>query len=277
MASLTRLLKILAVTLALTIFSFSLAACHEGKNQGSIIVGCSNNVGGMLVNFALTNNKSFTVKTTTDEMSTYPMMDCCSSNSTWSLTSGELDAAVLCPDAAENFLAANKDFILAGPLTYDTEVLVVANPRLKTIGYSNGQERQKENLIAVYGDDPEYVPIIATSLPYALSTGQIDAAVLDIGTAIWLDYTLVPLKGEEPTTVLVVQKDFYASATYENMLEAIENARVALNNFEAFQEAMRFLSTEEVGRKEYEKWLSLGIRFPGQLKHPNRTTLNEKD
>lgn len=263
MVSLTKRLKI-SVLCILTIFSLALVACRDVEKQGSII-GCSNNVGGMLVNFALTNYENFTVSPTA-EINPYPMMDCCSNKSTWSLTSGQLDAAVLCPEAAASFLAEHDDFILAGPLTYDTEVLVVANPRLKTIGYMSGQDRQKKNLIAVYGNDLHYAPVLATSLPYALSTEQIDAAVLDAGTAVWLDYPFVPLQGDEPTTVLVVHKDFYASEEYKNFLSALENARAALNEFEAFQEAMKFLFTEEVGRKEFEKWLSIGIKFPAQLK-----------
>jgi len=274
MASPISFFKILILCTILMVSCFGLIACGEVKKQG-IVIGCSNNTGGMLVNFALTGYEGFTV-TATDGISPYLMMDCCSSKSTWSLTSGELDGAVLCPDAADSFLTQNDDFLLAGPLTYDTEMLVVADPRLETIGYMNGQERQKENLEAVYGNKPHYAPVLAASLPYALSTKQIDAAVLDIGTAIWLDYPSIPLKGNKPTTVLVVHQDFYASEEYHTLLLAIENARAALKDFDAFQQAMKFLFTEEIGRKEYEKWLSEENKFPGQLKQ-NHQILTKKD
>lgn len=248
----------------MTISCLGLTSCGEAEQQ-EIVIGCSSNTGGMLVNFALTGFADFAV-TATDGMSAYLMMDCCSTKSTWSLTSGDLDGAVLCPDAAAAFLAENDDFLLAGPLTYDTEVLVVADPGLETIGYMNGQKRQQENLVAQYGNKPHYAPVLATSLPYALMTGQVDAAVLDIGTAIWLDYPFVPLRGEKPTTVLVVHQDFYASTEYHTLLLALENARAALADFIPFQQAMKFLFTEEIGRKEYERWLSTEIKFPVQLK-----------
>lgn len=246
------------------IVSFLVFGCNE-KRQDSAVIGCPNNTAGMLVNYAIKHygSNQFDIQFA-DGFSSYLMMDCCSSKSTWSLTSGELDAAVLCPDAAAAFLEKTDDFLLAGPLTYNSEALVFKDPGKvpEHIGFMNGQERQKEILMASYYADAAYHPVLATSLPYALSVGQIDAAVLDIATAVTLDYQYLLIESKIPTSVLVVSKDFYNSQLYPALLLSIENAAAEIKEYRPFCEAMTFLFSQEMGRKEYTKWQSAEIKFP---------------
>ena len=189
-------------------------------------------------------------------ISSYLLMDCCSSKTTWSLTSGDLDAAVLCPDAAEKFLAENKGYRIAGGLSWGTEALVYKEgaQSFEMIGYMSGQERQKRALEQLY-PDAEYMPVIMTSLSYALHVDEVDAAVLDITTAVLLDYPYITLADETPTAVLVASEEFYRSEEYLALILAWENAKAAIGEYEPFCEAMSFLFSEKVGRKEYERWL----------------------
>lgn len=256
----------------LSIAGFLLCCRAYSARHDGYIVGCANNTAGMLVNYAISRSGSQGLRAQDmGGLSSYMMADCCSSASAWTLYRGDFAAAVLCPDAAESFLAESKGYLLAGPLTYRTEVVASKGARqVLRVGYMNGQERQRDALRKKYGADVKCLPIMASSLPYALHIGEIDAAVLDLATAVTLDYQYASLEDEMPTAVLVVSEEFYNAPEYLALLSAFENNMKTIEEYEPFVEAMRFLFSEELGRKEYEKWRASEKKYPvpGQIARP---------
>ena len=259
--------KKLSYLLLALIALFLLTSCREQAD--SFAIGCSNNAAGMLMSYAIAHSETDVFSVYRSEgITSCLLMDCCSTKTTWSLTSGDLDGAVLCPDAAANFLRENAGYRIAGDLSYGTEVLVYkeGSTEFLTIGYMSGQDRQKRALEALY-PNAQYVPVTVTALSYALHVDEVDAAVLDLTAAAVLDYPYITLVDDSPTTVLVVSDVFYMSAEYPALLLAWENAKAAIGEYEPFCEAMSFLFSEEVGRKEYETWLSAEKK---QFPVPNR-------
>ena len=261
-------LQAFLITTASVIIVIGISFLEKSNNSSEFIIGCPNSIGGMITNFAVKYYCGANIGIEEDPpISAYLVADCCSPKTGISLTSGELQGAVMCPDSAKELVEKDDRFMIVSDFTFNTEIIVFSKSissaeDVKKIGYMNGQERQRKNLEALYGDKLNYIPIMATSLPYALELGEVDAAVLDFGTGLQMDNDFIVLESDIPTTVLVIAKDFYGSEQYEALDAAIAEACKDLDNFEGFSEAMHFLSADSIDGKEFEKWLSLDRRYP---------------
>jgi hypothetical protein len=175
--------------------------------------------------------------------------DCCSAVAAWGLSAKELHGAVMCPDAARDFLAANTEFVSAGPVMFNSDVFMAREPSGRAggkagrdaagsgaggcaaarVGVSHKRAHQAVMARTVYGPDARVFAMQPVGLPYALKKGEVDAVILDLGVAAGLGQGFNAWKGDPVATqVLVLRASFAGSEAYGRFVRAYASARLEL-------------------------------------------------
>lgn len=167
-----------------------------------------------------------------------PLMDCCSTTAQWAMSADRIEAAWLCPDAAQALLQKDGRFVGLGPALVNSEVLVVrgeGSPR--RIAYSHKRGYQQALLRQRFGAGCETIPVTPTALPYLYEQGQVDGIVIDVLKGLSLAGRHLPLAGDGRdvvTYVLVVSRGFRDSAGFASFLAALQAGAERLNRTTAF-------------------------------------------
>ena len=135
--------------------------------------------------------------------------DCCGSSAQFAFATNQIDMAIMCPDAVKYLDEINNDnYILLGSITYDSDVLISDKIKsdIKTVGYMNRRNIQKNILNDYFGNDVSLIPMSPLSLGYALKSNAIDAAYVDMSTYLQLDYSGITLTNDIVTQELVINK-----------------------------------------------------------------------
>lgn len=118
--------------------------------------------------------------------------------------------------------------MIYGPVIMNAEVLAAKKEPEKIMRLGIGQQRRHlQGLIReAYPNIGEIVEVSPRILPYSLTDGQIDGAVLDVTKASLLPgFQFTPLaKHDYISYVLVVRKDLIGSDPFERFLKAYHNA-----------------------------------------------------
>ena len=118
--------------------------------------------------------------------------------------------------------------MIYGPVIMNAEVLAAKKESEKITRLGIGQQRKHlQGLIReAHPEIGEIVEMSPRILPYSLSDGQIDGAVLDVTKASLLSgFQFAPIaKHDYISYVLVIRKDLIGSAPFERFLEAYRNA-----------------------------------------------------
>nr|WP_300408949.1 hypothetical protein [Lagierella sp.] len=96
------------------------------------------------------------------------------------MKSNVYDLAVVCVDSAEKFMDANKDFVMLGPITMNSDILVRKNSTGKRIGVTSNKEYLTSFVQEIYNEEAEISYMSPHSFPYAYEIGEIDGFVTDI-------------------------------------------------------------------------------------------------
>lgn len=153
--------------------------------------------------------------------------DCCAANTSWGLGAGSLHGAVMCPDAAAEFLADNDDFVSFGPIMLNSDVFMLNVPAgaVRKVGMSHKRSHQVLMASSEFGG-AKSVPMLPVGLPYALKKGEVDAIIVDLGVAAGLESRYAGWTGQPlPTQVLVLRKGFAESEAFEDFTLAYGRAR----------------------------------------------------
>lgn len=155
--------------------------------------------------------------------------DCCAANTTWGLGVRSLQGAVMCPDAAREFLAENGDFVSLGPIMFNSDVFMLngAIGTVRKVGVSHKRSHQILMAEAVFELQPSgIVPMLPVGLPYALKKGEVDAIIIDLGVAAEIESSYTGWAGRAlPTQVLVLHKEFAESEAFADFALAYARAR----------------------------------------------------
>ena len=188
--------------------------------------------------------------------------DCCGSQAQFSMAAGEVTAAVLCPDAAASLTEQDSAYVILGPVTLDTYV-VVRRPNdrkaLRTFGYMNQREEQARCLRENYGSGISLVPMFPAALGYALENGAVDAVVMDVLTALKLGYPMKPLSHDMVTSVMAVRRDKLNDSGFLSFLSAW-NAQVDRLSAEDIRALVRRELSEINGEEAGDLWMPTTMR-----------------
>lgn len=192
------------------------------------------------------------------------MGDCCGSNAQFALSTGQVDVAVLCPDAMLDLKEAGKQYTVLGELVYDGNVLVTrpdSPAQLKVIGYMNGRDEQRDLLEQVYGKEVDLQPMFASALPYALENKAVDAIMLDAALALKLNYPARSISEGMATSVVIVQSELLSDPRLEALISACNETVEAIADEETLVEMLcNYLETEN--KKEVAAfWKSVTVQF----------------
>lgn len=129
---------------------------------------------------------------------------------------------------ASHLVEQDDRLMIYGPVIMNAEVLAAKKEPEKIMRLGIGQQRRHlQGLIReAYPNIGEIVEVSPRILPYSLTDGQIDGAVLDVTKASLLSgFQFTPLaKHDYISYVLVVRKDLIGSAPFERFLKAYHNA-----------------------------------------------------
>ena len=190
----------------LCLASAHLTGCSGEKQDNRLVVACGNDIGGLTVQAALEWGMASEVNFDADEAF---IGDCCGSTATFTLSSGKVDVAVLCPDAVVNLKEANEDFIELGTVVFDGNLLVSPTGNFETctnVGYMADRDEQKADIQAYLGQrELSFRPLYTFATASALANGLVEAATMDLASAARAGYPSVAYTKDRPTSVLVAR------------------------------------------------------------------------
>lgn len=193
--------------------------------------------------------------------------DCCGSNSQFALSTGDVDVAVVCPDAVQFLPDDGEDYYVAGNVAYDANVLVRKTQTDEvpaTIGYMVNRKNQVKLLEERFGDASELKQMYASGLSYALETDAVEAVLLDAMTELALGYPFEQISRGDPSSVLVVRKELLDD---ERFLRFIDSYNEAVTSLADDDELYRLLETylgQDNGQNKEEvlsQWKEMGVTF----------------
>lgn len=255
----------LSLLLAVVVIAAALVWKHTGAPSRTVedplMVAYGDDIAGIILQKALADLPAERADVGLDSIN---LGDCCGSNAQFALATGEVDVAILCPDAVEDLAEAGKQYTVLGELVYDGNVLVTrpdspAEPAI--IGYMNGRDEQKALLEEVFGADKDLQPMFASALPYALENKAVDAIMLDVSLALKLNYPTASISDGEVTSVVIVRSDLQSDPRLEALIAACNETVAALADEEVLIEMLcDYLETEN--KKEVaDLWKTVTVRF----------------
>lgn len=226
-----------------------------------LVIAYGDDIAGIILQKAL---KDLPAERADIGMDAINMGDCCGSNAQFALSTGQVDVAVLCPDAVQDLAETGKQYTVLGELVYDGNVLVTrpdSPDTLAVIGYMNGRDEQRELLESVYGQEVDLQPMFASALPYALENKAVDAIMLDASLALKLNYPTKSISSGEVTSVVIVQDDLLSDPRLEELVTAC-NETVGKLSDEAVLIDMLCEYLETDNQKEVaDFWKSVTVQF----------------
>lgn len=195
----------------------------------------------------------------------HPFKDCCSSAAEWALSSDELDGAVVCPDAAERLVGRDGRFEVIGPCVLNSDVYVARSEEVPgKVGVAHKREYQTALVHDRFGAHSTTIPMLPSSLPYALARGLVGGIVVDGLKALSIPEPrqVRAFGGEDVVTyVLVARKELRADPLFVGFAEAYGITAAALNDPDALADRVVRLKGVPWTQKEIDTWKSLNVRF----------------
>ena len=250
----------LALLLALSAAALAKKA-RSADRTSPLTVACGDDLAGILFSELLEGGNARQLTLGLEYVS---LGDCCGSNAQFALSTGEVDVAVLCPDAAAELLESGA-YTDCGAVLLDGNVLVTrpdspAEPAV--IGYMNQREEQRQLLEVLY--DPGTVrlqPMFPSGLPYALENGAVDAIVLDASAALRLGYPAKPLSEGVVTSALIVRSALLEDPRLQEFLQQYRNFADSLSDDAVLSRVLcRYLETDRP-EEVIHYWKTMNVQF----------------
>ncbi|HAL29151.1 MAG TPA: hypothetical protein DCP20_00325 [Coriobacteriia bacterium] len=228
-----------------------------------IVIGAPDDTGGLIVHQMLESG-ALSGARSVGEVSGFELKDCCVSRAEWALSTDMLDAAVMCPDAAERLLERDRRFVIVGPCLVNSDVVVSADSTPTSIGIGQNRFYQEDIVRDLFGQRVDVMPVVMTGLPVAYRGGTVDGVVLDVLKARALKgrrWSSAPQNGDRITYVLVVSREFQQQSEYAAFMREFDAAAQTLNDPRALSSAVESYTGIALSQEEVEEWSRLRIRF----------------
>ena len=207
------------------------ASCAGHTDNGSQIkIGAPPGASLVLADYVAAKMGSTNGATPMLNIESFP--DCCSANMQLALSSLKIDAALMCPDAAEALVNRDDRYSIVGPCLANSDILVLrgAPGTAKKIGISQNHNYQKDIVNRILGPGLETSSMSYASLSPAYERGDVDGVVIDIEGALLLTGTRLSVGGnlgDVVTYELVVRKDLPG---LDKLKDAFASAATELSN-----------------------------------------------
>jgi len=205
----------------------------------------------------------------------YVLHDCCASASQYALSSGRIDIAVMCPEAAGILVEKDPRYEIAGPVIQNSDVLVTrAGAESSDISIAVSQKRdfQRQVVRQRFGRNSRPVPMIHAGVPFAYARGVVQGAVVDITRAFSLEGILSQAPGRDQTAntyVMVIKKSLKPTEEYQNFMQIYGLAVRETENPEQLLQLFQAYISKEYTMKEVGIWKKLNVHFTHPLNlHP---------
>jgi hypothetical protein len=242
----------------------------------AVRIGAPDGVGLILARYAagkLTENAEVTQLPSVTEI-----FDCCSSTTQWALSSGSLDAAILCPDEAQSLVKVDKRYTILGPCLVNSVIVVIKDPsRTDIIGIARNRRYQQDVVSSLFGRDSHTRQMLPQSLPAAYERGLVDGVVVEIEQASQMEGIMLPVNsaGQDVVTyMLVIRKDLPGR---DLLTRAFSAAAAELNEQSNLQKAVKDYISCSNSETRAAQWLQTGMKFLSVSQDAVISNLNEGD
>ena len=220
--------------------------------QSSLKLGVPDGAPGVFAHY-IANKYQPPVEVVTS-LELYQLQDCCSNKTQMALHAGEVDAAVLCDAAAKTLIRKDSSYQIIGDWIRGSDVLVVRDhTKVQSIAVASGRSYQTAAIRKKYGPDCKIMQVMPASMLYALETGQVEGAVLDITFIPYLPegyLSVMSLPGSGNRQVLVARQQIIALPAFEAFRKAWQKAATDLQDTRQLELCLQ----NESQRKEVEGW-----------------------
>lgn len=259
-----RAVAVIVLVVALAAIALIIASPGEDVPSG-LRVGSPDDTSGLIVDHMLRTG-AVSGKHVVDDLTSFPMKDCCTSRAEWALSSEALDAALMCPDAARRLVEKDDRFMIVGPCLANSDVVLVKGSAVPAqVAVTQNRGYQVDVVAARFGPTTTATPMVTSAIPYAYERGIVGGAVLDVLKARSLTGTWLPSTNADGTDrvtyVLVVSKTFRASERYSEFIAAFERSIAELNDAATLSKAIGSYKGSPLTRKEAEQWKAQKTRF----------------
>lgn len=204
----------------------------------------------------------------------YVLHDCCATASQYALSSGRIDIAVMCPEAAGILVAKDLRYEILGPVIQNSDVLITrtgAEPSDIRIAVSQKRNFQRQMVLQRFGRNSRPVPMLHAGVPFAYTRGVVQGAVVDITRAFWLEGILSQATGRGQninTYVMVIKKSLKSTEVFQNFMQIYGLAVRETENSEQLLQLFQTYISKEYTMKEVSVWKKLNIHFTLPLNSP---------
>lgn len=174
----------------------------------------------------------------------------------WALSSEEIDIAIICKDAAKQYVNATSGFEIVGTVVQNSDIFLLSRNNPEKIGIIQNRNYQSE-LVKKYYGNVEISPLLGTALAYGLESNLVDGVVMDCIKSIGLEGIRKPTTelGDYDTYVLVVSKKFKKSKGYSDFIKLYNKSVDALNNEATFKKALKqYKNIRNIDMEEIRNW-----------------------
>lgn len=255
----------------LVIFLLNFAHIRQ-KNEISYL-GIPDGAAGLLARYVL-DEKMGAHTIHSIKFEPYTLYDCCASATQYAMGSGRLDIAIMCPEAAQELVAKDERFEIAGPVMLNSDILITrldADLHQPAIGVSQKREFQRQMVFRHFGTKSKAVPMLHAAVPFAYARGVIQGAVIDITKAFNLQgkITSASVNGRDVCTyVLVNKKSLLGSNQYHHFTKIYAEAVREMDNPHNLLKLLQNYVSVNITVGDVDKWTKMNVRFTYPFKFP---------
>lgn len=202
------------------------------------------------------------------QFSPYTLYDCCGSATQYAMGSGRLDMAVMCTESALTLVKKNRQYIIAGPVIQNSDILVTREGIVSyeaAIAVSQKRMFQHQIVKERFGPHSRPVPMLHSAVPFAYGRGVVQGAVVDITQAFNLPGILSPAveKGRpnRVTHVMVIKKSLQENKGYHLFMDRYARAVDRMQRREDLLHLLKTYVSEDMTIGEVDTWEKMNIRF----------------
>lgn len=257
--------RVIAAAVLLTVFMLTVFAA-QGRDHRIHYVGVPDGAAGCIARY-VAGEKMGKSAIRTIRFEPYTLYDCCASASQVALGSGRLDMAVLCPEAALALVQKDPRYVIAGPVIFNADVLVMrpqATGGETTVAVSQKRNQQRRLVRCRLGRRGRPVPMLHSAIPFAYARGVVQGAVVDIVKALRLPGTMPPphhAEKEKATYVLVVRKAIQDSPHYRRFMARYDQAVRETQNRDVLLHLLKTCINTDMTMGDVETWQKMNVRF----------------